>query len=47
MHLNFSEIPLTCEIVTVPWYVVAKEGWLLHYGVNEFLWVFIKHQTMS
>jgi hypothetical protein len=52
MCLNFSEIPITYRITTVPWYTVYEQGrtvvsrWL-HYAVNKFLWVIIKHQIMS
>jgi hypothetical protein len=36
--------------MTVPWYIISEEGWLLLKGfimVSEFLWVFIKCQIMS
>jgi hypothetical protein len=46
VHLSVSEVPLTYGIMTVPWYVVSEEG-RLHYGVNEFLWVFSKYQIVS
>jgi hypothetical protein len=32
MHLNFTEIPLTYKIMTVPCYVVSEEGQLLLEG---------------
>jgi hypothetical protein len=48
-RLNFSEIPLTYGIKTVPWYIVWRtiSCRRLHYRVNEFFWVFIKHKIMS
>jgi hypothetical protein len=48
VQLNFSEIPLTYEILAVPWYTVSEERqFRLHYGVDKFFWVYIKHQIMS
>jgi hypothetical protein len=49
--LNFSEIPLTYGMTTVPWYTVSGDGLIscrcLYYRANEFLWVFTEHQVMS
>jgi hypothetical protein len=51
MRLNFSEIPLTYGIMTVPWYIILEGGQLLldgfHYRVHEFFWIFTEHQIMS
>jgi hypothetical protein len=50
MRMNFSKIPLTYGIMTVPWYIVIWRktiaSWWLHYRVNKFFCVFIKHQIM-
>jgi hypothetical protein len=32
MHLNFLEIPLTYGTMTVPWYIVSEQGWLILNG---------------
>jgi hypothetical protein len=34
MRLNFSEIPLTCGLMPVPWYIVSEEGRLLIYNFS-------------
>jgi hypothetical protein len=51
MHLNFSEIPLTYGILTMPWYIVCEEGRLLLCDFimesSEIFWIFIKHQIIS